>query len=261
MGEHKNKMVKTSESKIEVVKEETAQDLGAALTKLVEAVNTHNAAITHDAEAFRAFLSDADKCRPPAKIKDCPACYYGPPRPGVPGDENHPSLSETKTESSLCPSSCVPGCCVPEPTMLPAEPECTTTDFGYGNDLTGFGKVGGHASENRMKHFKGLVDEEMQNCEKILTDPRYAECMSNYDENIFFNILSDATVVGKRIKVAHSFKRLFNKFKAFGRGLVLFPRMLIALGEEFAKIKNAQTINANVIRPEELVDSEVKNGK
>ena len=197
MGEHKNKLIKTGESKIEVVNESVFAD----------------------------------------NIKDCPACS--------------------------------PGCCVPTAAEghpgVTVERACGYPKLGYGSDTSGLGKVSGYASEERMKQFKERVERAHEDAAKLEEMPNSHDnimaSLSVYDQNIFFNVLSDATTVGKKIKVAHSFKRFFNKFKAFYRGMILFPKMLIALGEEFNRIKNANTVSSNVIKPEELQPQEDKNAK
>ena len=362
MGEHKNRMVKTGESKIEAIREETSKLIDEALISnpgaILEAFKAATATSTTEAHWNNAEKITDD-------IKDCPKCYYGPPRPGVPEDEDHPTLptteayatmdktNGTRTESSLCPSSCGPRCYIPTAdvganawevklksldniktflsasdlpdsvktelntnassaisevresqikemtdlpnspeelrirnasrktsetlrvhNMVPVEPEDTKPSYtNYGKDGRGRDtKSGGFMSPERMKHYKERVDKSMQDDARKCTmevlsanEGTNPSAISKYmnvgDENIFFNILSDATRVGKRIKVAHSFRRVSNKFKAFSRGVVLFPRLLIAIGEECARIRNANIVNANVINPKEAQPREDKNAE
>jgi len=86
-----------------------------------------------------------------------------------------------------------------------------------------------------------LIMKYRQALDDVMNSPFRAICgdMMKQDTELFFDELADRVAGGRFIKVKLYCRRKRAKIAAFLRGAWLFPRMLIALGEEFKKLKES----------------------
>ena len=93
-------------------------------------------------------------------------------------------------------------------------------------------QVGTTASQNFIGRYKNAV-------ETVLKSPMSEKEMDPLDEKTFYDTIADGVRGGRwiRIKAGIRYNFTFRRLGFLLRGAILFPKLLIALGEEFKRLQ------------------------